>query len=145
MPHFAARQHDSLRAATGRRHHLNLLLHDYDEVINPASTRYITRSAILPITRTSHARQFDPNAGEHSHIRWPQSRSSIWQQVSRSRVSGKSLSDLGYHLPVLSFFVVITFVVIINCSQASSASFQAADNSFRYTKPFVHIRLYICI
>lgn len=32
MPHFAARQHDSLRAATGRRHHLNLLLHDYDEV-----------------------------------------------------------------------------------------------------------------
>ncbi|KAL3144389.1 hypothetical protein ABBQ32_004143 [Trebouxia sp. C0010 RCD-2024] len=30
MTRFAVRQHDPLRTATGRRHHLNLLLHDYD-------------------------------------------------------------------------------------------------------------------
>ena len=33
MTRFAVRQHDSLRTATGRRHHLNLLLHDYDLVL----------------------------------------------------------------------------------------------------------------
>lgn len=32
MTRFAVRQHDPLRTATGRRHHLNLLLHDYDLV-----------------------------------------------------------------------------------------------------------------
>ncbi|KAL0040277.1 hypothetical protein WJX77_002065 [Trebouxia sp. C0004] len=31
MTRFAVRQHDPLRTATGRRHHLNLLLHDHDQ------------------------------------------------------------------------------------------------------------------
>lgn len=33
MTRFAVRQHDPLKSATGQRHHLNLLLHDYEQVI----------------------------------------------------------------------------------------------------------------
>ena len=43
MPRFAARQHDPLRTATGRRHHLNLLLHDYDLVSSKTVCLFIYR------------------------------------------------------------------------------------------------------